>query len=164
MADKKTIIKILIALGIVILLFVGNYIYNELNYFQKRLTCVYNSAYTNYEEVLTFNYVDNVLYEYIREEHMSPSGSSTLEELLDFFNGEREKVEPYLNDNFNYEVTQIGEKVKIYTHIKTLYNEEFYNSYIEEKDITMKSSINEVKEKLSDEYTCNIRKIRWGYG
>ncbi|MCH5166356.1 MAG: hypothetical protein J1F35_00555 [Erysipelotrichales bacterium] len=160
MADKKTIKKILIALCIVIVLFVGNLIYNEVNYFEKRLTCTFNSTYTNYKETLTFNFVDNTLYEYIREEHMSPSGSSTIEELLEFFNGEREKVEPYLNENFNYEVTQIGDKVKIYTHIKTLFNEEFYNSYIEEKDITMASTIDEVKEKLSDEYTCEIRKIR----
>ena len=44
------------------------------------------------------------------------------------------------------------------TYIKTLFNEEFYNSYIKEKEIDMESTLEEVQEKLKSDYTCRTEK------
>lgn len=160
MANKKTLFKVFIFLIVIISIFVGNYFYNEFNYFQKWLICDYNSEYKNYKENIKFVYADDVLYEYIREETMRPTASTTMEEILDLFNGEKEKLKDYLSSNFSYEVTEGKDEVKIRTYIKTIYYEDFYNSYIESKGITMSSTIEEVEKKLGSEYTCTIKKVR----
>lgn len=157
---KKTLFKVFLFIIIIIAIFVGNYFYNESNYFQKWLICDYNSEYKNYDEKIKFVYVDNVLYEYTREETMRPTESTTMEEILDLFYGEKEKLTDFLSKNFSYEVTEGNNEVKIKTYIKTIYYEDFYNSYIEGKGITMSSTIDEVEKKLGSEYTCKIKKVR----
>ena len=99
MKDKKTIIWVAIFTVVVIAIVVGNYFYNEYVYFEKSLICTYNSQYTNYEETLRFNYVDNTLYDYEREEIMRPSKENSLEELKEFFEKEKEKVKDALDKN-----------------------------------------------------------------
>ena len=159
MKDKKTIIWVAIFTVVVIAIVVGNYFYNEYVYFEKSLICTYNSQYTNYEETLRFNYVDNTLYDYEREEIMRPSKENSLEELKEFFEAEKEKVKDALNDNFSYTIEEQEDSLKIKTHIITIFNEDFYNSYIESKNISMSSSIDEVMSALKDEYTCEIIKV-----
>ena len=160
MTNKRTLFKVFIFLIVIISIFVGNYFYNESNYFQKILICDYNTEYKNYDEKIKFTYVDNVLYEYTREETMRPTDSTTMEEILDLFNGEKEKLKDYISKNFIYEVTEGNNEVKVKTYIKTMYYEDFYNSYIEDKGITMSSTIEEVEKKLGSEYTCTIKKVR----
>lgn len=159
MHDKKTLITVIITILVIIAIFVGNHIYKENNYFELNLICEYNSKYTNYEETLTFGYVNDVLYEYTREELMSPTGSTTMKDLVDFFNGEKEYIAEDLSDDIRYEVYELEDKVKIRTYIKAILNIDFYNSYIEEKGITMESSLNDVNKILSDEYTCHTEKV-----
>lgn len=160
MKDKKTFIKVLVIVIVLIAIIIGNFLYNKYNYFEEKLICNYNSRYTNYSETIKFNFVDDTLYEYERNEVMEPSGSSTLDELYEFFLSEQEKVKDNMNDNFQYDVTKGSNEVIIRTYIKTIFNEDFYNSYIEEKGITMTSTIEEIEEKLGDDYTCIIKKVR----
>lgn len=158
MIDNKT--KIIIGLIIVAIigLFVGNKIYNDNDYLALVLVCELNSKYTNYEEKLEFSYVDKTLYEYKRNEIMSSTEKTSLEEIKKLFNDQYNKLQEHFNDNFHYDVKVTDSSVQAETYIKTLFNEDFYNSYIKEKEIDMDSSIDEVEEKLSGEYTCQREK------
>lgn len=158
MIDNKT--KIIIGLIIVAIigLFVGNKIYNDNDYLALVLVCELNSKYTNYEEKLEFSYVDKTLYEYKRNEIMSSTEKTSLEEIKKLFNDQYNKLQEHFNDNFHYDVKVTDSSVQAETYIKTLFNEDFYNSYIKEKEIDMDSSIDEVEEKLSGEYTCTREK------
>ncbi len=156
--NKKT--KIIIA--IVIIIFIGiiiaNYVVNDVFYFEEWLVCKYDSQYSNYEETLRFNYVKNVLYEYEREEYLGATADNTVDDLFAFFKSAKENIKDSLSDDFKYNIEIVDDKVHIYTYIKTINQVDFYNSYIENKDITMDSTIKEVREKLSDEYTCQTIK------
>lgn len=156
--NKKTLITIIIIIILFIGIVIGNYFYNESNYFEKWLICDYNSKYSNYSETLKFNYIKGVLYEYERDEYLGATKDDTLDEIYDFFISEKEKYQEIIGDNFKYNVGEVDDKVHIYTYIKTLKNIEFFNSYIEEKGITFDSKIEEVEEKLNTEYNCHIEK------
>lgn len=158
MIDNKT--KIIIGLIIVAIigLFVGNKIYNDNDYLALVLVCNLNSKYTNYEESLEFSFVDKTLYEYKRNEIMSSTEKTSIEEIKKLFNDQYNELQEHFNDNFHYDVKVTDSSVQAETYIKTLFNEDFYNSYIKEKEIDMDSSIDEVEEKLSVEYTCTREK------
>lgn len=156
--NKKTTITIAIIIILFISIVIGNYFYNESNYFEKWLICEYNSKYSNYSETLKFNYVKGVLYEYERDEYLGATKDDTLDDIYAFFTKEKEKYKDIISDNFKYNVGVVDDKVHIYTYIKTLKNIEFFNSYIEEKEITLDSKIEEVEEKLNSEYNCHIEK------
>lgn len=74
------------------------------------------------------------------------------------FNDQYESVKENFSDYFNYEVKETDTYVEATTYIKTLFNEEFYNSYIKEKEIDMESTLEEVQEKLKSDYTCRTEK------
>lgn len=156
--ENKT--RIIIALIIISLigLAIGNKIYNDNDYLSLVLVCDYNTDYTNYEEKLEFNFVDKTLYEYRREETMSATEKTKIKDIKELFKKQYDSVKDNFSDYFNYEVVEHDSYVEAKTYIKTLFNEEFYNSYIEEKGITMSSSIDEVEKSLSEDYTCHREK------
>lgn len=159
MVDKKTAIIIGSITILIIGLFVGNKIYDDNDYLSLVLVCNLNSKYTNYDETLEFSYVDNTLYEYKRFETMRPTDKVTLKEIKKLFDDQYKSVQANLDDYFNYEVSESDNAIHAKTYIKTLFNEDFYNSYIQEKEIDMDTSIDDVEKKLKDEYTC-IREKR----
>lgn len=156
--NKKTTITIIIIIISFIGIAIGSHIYTENNYFEKWLICDYNSKYSNYKETLKFNYVKGVLYEYEREEYLGATKDNSLDDIYNFFISEKEKYQELLNDDFKYNVGEVDNAVYIYTYIKTIKNVDFFNSYIEEKEITIDSKLEEIEEKLSSEYTCRILK------
>lgn len=158
MVDKKTKIVLITAIIIVVALFIGNEIYKENDYLSLVLVCDYNSKYTNYEETLEFSFVDDILYEYQRYEMMKETESTSIKDIKKLFNDQRDKVKDNIGDYFNYEIIEHDNYVEVKTYIKTLFNEEFYNSYIKEKGITMSSSLDEVRKTLSEDYSCYTEK------
>lgn len=158
MVDNKTKIVIIgIIIGI-IALFIGNKIYDENDYLSLYLICDFNSKYTNYEETLSFNFVSDTLYEYERNEVMRATESTSIKEISKMFNEQYEAVKDNFSDYFKYEITTTNDYVAVHTYIKTIFNEDFYNSYISEKGINMESTLEEIEEKLSEEYTCHTEK------
>lgn len=158
MVSTKTKIVIGFIIVAVIGLAIGNKIYNDNDYLSLVLVCDFNSKYTNYDETLEFNYVSNTLYEYVRYESMRPTEKTTIDEIKKLFKDQYKEIQDNLSDYFKYEITESDDEVKVKTYIKTIFNEDFYNSYIEEKGIDMDSTIDEVENKLSDEYTCQREK------
>lgn len=158
MLDLKTKLIIAGIIIIIIALFIGNKIYDENDYLSLYLICDYNSKYTNYEEKLEFNFVDKTLYEYERFEVMYATEKTPLKEIEKMFNEQYEKVKNNFSDYFKYEITTMSNYVSVHTYIKTIFNEEFYNSYISEKGIKMESTLEEIRDKLSEEYTCHTEK------
>ncbi len=158
MIDNKTKIIICLIVVSIIGIFIGNKIYDDNDYLALVLVCNLNSKYTNYEESLEFSYVDKTLYEYKRNEIMRPTEKTSLEEIKKLFNDQYNELQEHFSDNFHYDVKVTDSNVQAETYIKTLFNEDFYNSYIQEKGIDMDSSIDEVEEKLSSEYTCQREK------
>lgn len=156
--NKKTAIKVIIIIIIFIGIVIGNHFYVENNYFEKWLICDYKSKYSNYTETLRFNYVKDVLYEYERDEYLGATQDDSLADIYKFFISEKEKYQELMSDNFKYNVGEVDDKVRIYTYIKPIKNIEFFNSYIEEKEITIDSKIEDIQEKLSSEYNCRIEK------
>lgn len=158
MVDNKT--KVIIGFIILVLigLFIGNKIYNDNDYLSLVLVCDYNTKYTNYEEKLEFNFVDRTLYEYRRDEIMSATEKTRIKDIKELFKKQYDSVKDNFSDYFNYEVDEHDSYVEAHTYIKTLFNEEFYNSYIEEKGITMSSTIDEVEDALGSDYTCHREK------
>ncbi len=158
MIDKKTKIIISVIIAGLIVLFIGNKIYNDNDYLSLVLVCDYNTIYTNYEETLEFSYVSDTLYEYRRFERMKATEKTPIKDIKKLFNDQYESVKENFSDYFNYEVKETDTYVEATTYIKTLFNEEFYNSYIKEKEIDMESTLEEVQEKLKSDYTCRTEK------
>lgn len=156
--NKKTRLTIIIIIILFIGIAISNHIYIENDYFEKWLICEYNTKYSNYTETLKFNYIKGVLYEYEREEYLGATKDNSLDDIYNFFISEKEKYKELLSDDFKYNVGEVDDKVYIYTYIKTLKNIDFFNSYIESKEITFDSKLEEIETKLSSEYTCHIEK------
>lgn len=156
--NKKTLITIIIIIILFIGICISSYLYSENNYFEKWLICEYKTKYSNYTETLKFNYIDDTLYEYTRDEYLGASKDNSLDDIYEFFSEEKKKYEEIIGDNFKYNVGETDDAIHIYTYMKTIANADFFNSYIEEKDITINSTIEEIRDKLSDEYDCHIEK------
>ncbi len=152
MLDKNTWIKI----AIVLVAFVGISLYSQAKFnqthIQKWLICTYNTPYENYEETLKFNFIEGIMYEYERIEVMDTNKKA---ELTETYNETYEKIKNHLDDDLRYELSEKGDKVEIYTYIKTLNKEGFFNNYMQSKNISFNSNINQIKEVLKEEYTCH---------
>lgn len=152
MLDKNTWIKI----AIVLVAFVGISLYSQAKFnhthIQKWLICTYNTPYENYEETLKFNFIEGIMYEYERIEVMDTNKKV---ELTETYNETYEKIKNHLDDDLRYELSEKGDKVEIYTYIKTLNKEGFFNNYMQSKNISFNSNINQIKEVLKEEYTCH---------
>lgn len=159
MVNTKTKIIIAVVILSIIALAIGNKIYDDNDYLSLVLVCSLNSKYTNYDETLEFNYVDKTLFDYTRYETMRPTEKTSLKEINKLFEDQKKELEGNISDYFKYDVVSTETEVKATTYIKTIFNEDFYNSYIEEKEIDMSTSIDDVEYKLKDEYTC-IREKR----
>lgn len=152
MLDKNTWIKI----AIVLVAFVDISLYSQAKFnqthIQKWLICTYNTPYENYEETLKFNFIEGIMYEYERIEVMDTNKKA---ELTETYNETYEKIKNHLDDDLRYELSEKGDKVEIYTYIKTLNKEGFFNNYMQSKNISFNSNINQIKEVLKEEYTCH---------
>lgn len=152
MLDKNTWIKI----AIVLVAFVGISLYSQAKFnqthIQNWLICTYNTPYENYEETLKFNFIEGIMYEYERIEVMDTNKKA---ELTETYNETYEKIKNHLDDDLRYELSEKGDKVEIYTYIKTLNKEGFFNNYMQSKNISFNSNINRIKEVLKEEYTCH---------
>lgn len=150
-----------LTLSIIIVMFfiiiIANYIYRETNYFEKILVCVYNSEYTNYTETLNFAFVSDVLYEFTRDEYLKETEEHTLDELFEYFKEQKESISSLEGDNFTYEVALEDDSVHIKTYISALNDIDFYEDYIENKDLDFDDTIDEIINDLED-YTCSIVK------
>lgn len=158
MKNTKVIITSATVVVIFIIILIANHIYNENDYFTKWLVCEYKSQYKNYEEKLNFVFVSDVLYEFYREEYFTETEEHSLEELNDYFLEKKEKVKDLESSYFTYKVKRENEKINISTYINALNAIDFYNEYIEEKDLDFDDTIDEIKYDLENEYSCEIIK------
>lgn len=158
MKQHKTEIIIVIFIVLIIGLFIGNKIYDDNDYLSLVLVCELDSKYTNYDETLEFNFVSDTLYEYTRYETMRATEKVKISEIEKLFDDQLKELKPHFSDYFNYEIQKGDNAVNVKTYIKTIFNEDFYNSYISEKEINMNSSIDEIENRLKDEYTCKKEK------
>lgn len=156
---SKNVKIILIGILAFIILLIANYIYNSNNYTQKWLICEFITDYSNYKEELKFNYVQDIMYEYEREEYMGATKDDSLEDIFDFFLNQKSELKEYIGDEFKYNIELIDEQVHVHTYIKTLTQKDFFNSYLKSKKITTDLTSKEIEELLIDDYKCHIVKV-----
>lgn len=147
---KKRIIYIIVIL-IVAGLLIANYFYNE-SQKDYYLECNYVTKFSNYNETLTFRFIEGTLFRYQRDEIIVP------EDLQKEF----KKYEDIKNEApnyayFEYNIRNDGQKIYVTTKIEAFHTIDFYNDYTKELDITFDDSIDEVKKELeSKDYICKI--------
>lgn len=147
---KKKIIYGIVILAVIGIL-VANYFYNE-SQKDYYLECNYVTKFSNYNETLTFRYLEGTLFRYQRDEVITPKDMKT----------EYKKYEDIKNEApnyayFDYNIRNDGKKIYVTTKIEAFHMIDFYNDYTKELDITFDDTIDEVKKELeSKDYICKI--------
>lgn len=147
---KQKIIYIIFTL-IVICILVANYFYtdSQKDYY---LECNYVTNTFNYNEKLTFRFLEGTLFRYQRDEIIEPED---LEKEYEKYEKKKEEAPNYAY--FDYNIRNDGKKIYVTTKIEAFHTIDFYNDYIKELDITFDDSIDSIKKELeSKNYTCKI--------
>lgn len=146
---KKIIYLVAILIAIIILVACYFYNYSQKDYY---LECDFITKYSNYNETLTFRFIDGVLFRYQRDEEIT---SNDMEKDFKKFEDIKKNAPNYAY--FDYFIRNDGKKIYVTTKIEAFHTIDFYNDYIKELDITFEDSIDEVKKELEGkDYTCKI--------
>lgn len=157
MKTKYSPVKLTIIIFLGFIMFgIFGYLYEKNSYTETWIVCEFPDKYDYYSETIKFRFKnDEPLYGFYREETFLPSTDMTLDEREEYFL----KVEEGIleNDNFDYEVTNDGNKVVVKTYMNVQIYAQFFEQYISELGISYDDTIEEIETAMKNkDYSCKI--------
>ena len=150
--SKKYIILVIICGAILIL---ANVIYNNKNNIEKWVVCDYVGNLSGLEETIKFRYVSNRMYGYYETRTLDIPDKDNHEKALENIKKFGEEFE--LSDDLQYSVEDDGRVIKTKFYIKALEYYIFINEYFKEKEITNESSMQDVIDKMGNDFVCVVK-------